>query len=197
MWKSKRELIDGNRIHKISIFTGDKQITYSEVIELWQHDSSFRMFFISLLADAPMSAYFWETPPVKEASVDREFEFVLVDSPKLADIDPDPSDFQQYFESATKEVVTFPNLGNNALLVVPCPIANIVAHTHLASFVRFAPESQKHSLWQTVGRSLERKLNEKQPIWVSTSGLGVHWLHVRLDSSPKYYTYKPYKQTIN
>ena len=48
MWKSKRELIDGNRIHKISIFTGDKQITYSQVIELWQHDSSFRLFFISL-----------------------------------------------------------------------------------------------------------------------------------------------------
>lgn len=195
MWKSKRELIDGDCIHKISIFTGDKQITYSEVIELWQQDNKFRWFFISLLADAPMSAYFWETPPVSRSSADREFEFVLVDSPKLADIDPDPSDFQQYFESATKEVVTFPNLGNDALLVVPCPIANTVARTHLASFVRFAPESQQHLLWQTVGRLLAQKLNEQgQPIWVSTSGLGVHWLHVRLDSDPKYYTYKPYNE---
>ena len=198
MWKSKRELIDADCIHKISIFTGDKQITYSEVIELWQQNNKFRGFFISLLADAPMSAYFWETPPVNRSSADREFEFVLVDSPKLADIDPDPSDFQQQFKSATKEVVTFPNLGNDALLVVPCPIANTVARTHLASFVRFAPESQKHLLWQTVGRLLAQKLNEQeQPIWVSTSGLGVHWLHVRLDSGPKYYTYKPYKQTIN
>lgn len=198
MWKSKRELIDGDCIQKISIFTGDKQITYSEVIELWQQDNKFRGFFISLLADAPMSAYFWETPPVSRSSADREFEFVLVNSPKLADIDPDPSDFQQYFESAIKEVVTFPNLGNDALLVVPCPIANTVARTHLASFVRFAPESQQHLLWQTVGRLLAQKLNEQgQPIWVSTSGLGVHWLHVRLDSDPKYYTYKPYKQIIN
>jgi len=29
--------------------------------------------------------------------------------------------------------------------------------------------------------------------WLSTSGLGVGWLHVRLDSRPKYYTYEPYK----
>mmetsp|Transcript_9405 Transcript_9405/g.21189 ORF Transcript_9405/g.21189 Transcript_9405/m.21189 type:complete len:541 (+) Transcript_9405:444-2066(+) len=27
------------------------------------------------------------------------------------------------------------------------------------------------------------------PVWLSTSGMGVPWLHVRLDSSPKYYTY--------
>ena len=192
MWKSKRELIDDQHIHKISIFTGDKQITYSEVIELWQQDKSFREFFISLLADTPMPAYFWETPPVKEATVNKEFEFVLIDSPKLADIEPDPSDFQQYFESANREVVTFPNLGNDALLIVPCPITDILASTHLAAFVRDAPESQQHLLWQTLGRSLQQKLN-KQPIWVSTSGLGVHWLHVRLDSCPKYYCFEPYK----
>ena len=192
MWKSQRELINNDRIHQISIFESNKQITYLEVIELWQQDKSFRTFFISLLADTPMPAYFWETPPVTEATVDRAFEFVLIDSPKLADIEPDPSDFKHYFESATEEVVTFSNLGNDALLVVPCPISKIPASTHLANFVREAPESQQHLLWKTVGQSLQQRLNQ-QPIWVSTSGLGVHWLHVRLDSRPKYYCYKPYK----
>ncbi|HEY9770926.1 MAG TPA: hypothetical protein V6C71_20940 [Coleofasciculaceae cyanobacterium] len=196
MWKPKRELINDDRIHKISIFTGDKQITYSEVIELWQRDNNFRDFFISLLADTPMTAYFWETPPVTKSTVEREFEFVLIDSPKLADLEPDPSDFRQHFESATSEVITFPNLGNDALLVVPCPITDIPESTHLANFVRNAPESQQHLLWQTVGRELQQRLNE-QPIWVSTSGLGVHWLHVRLDSQPKYYCFEPYKQRSN
>ena len=193
MWKFRREIINSDRIQKISILKSDKQVTYSEVVELWQHDNSFRTFFISLLADAPMEAYFWETSPISRSTAEREFEFVLVDSPQLADIDPDPADFNQYFKSATESVVTFPNLGKDALLVVPCPIANTVSRTHLASFVRFAPEFQQHLLWQTVGRSLQQRLNE-QPIWVSTSGLGVHWLHVRLDSIPKYYAYKPYKQ---
>ena len=192
MWKSQRELIDGDRIHQISIFDNDKQITYSEVIELWQQDE-FRDFFISLLADTPMPAYFWETPPVTESTVDRKFEFVLIDSPKLADVEPDPSDFQQYFDDSNREVVTFPNLSNDALLIVPCPITDILASTHLADFVRQAPTSQQHLLWETVGRSLQNKLNE-QPIWLSTSGLDVSWLHVRLDSQPKHYCFEPYKQ---
>ena len=192
MWQSKRELIDGDRIHKISIFTDDEQLTYSEVIELWQQDKSFREFFISLLADAPLEAYFWETPPITRSTKNREFEFVLVDSPKLADLEPDPSDFKRHFESATEEVVIFANLGNDALLIVPCPITDIPESTHLADFVREAPTSQQHLLWQTVGRELQHRLDE-QPIWVSTSGVGVYWLHVRLDSRPKYYCFEPYK----
>jgi hypothetical protein len=31
------------------------------------------------------------------------------------------------------------------------------------------------------------------PVWVSTAGMGVSWLHVRLDNRPKYYGYKPYR----
>ena len=33
------------------------------------------------------------------------------------------------------------------------------------------------------------------PLWVSTSGAGVYWLHLRLDSFPKYYTHAPYRNT--
>jgi hypothetical protein len=29
-------------------------------------------------------------------------------------------------------------------------------------------------------------------MWLSTSGLGVAWLHIRLDSTPKYYQHQPY-----
>ena len=192
MWQSQRELIDGDRIHQISIFGNDKQLTYSEVIELWQQDRSFREFFIALLADTSISAYFWETPPINRSTVERKFEFVLINSPELADVEPDHTDFNKYFESATEEVITFPNLGKDALLVVPCPITDIPESTHLADFVREAPTSQQHLLWQTVGRSLQQRLNE-QPIWVSTSGLDVSWLHVRLDSQPKHYCFEPYR----
>ena len=196
MWTFNRELIDSDRIHRISIFSKDKQVTYLEVIELWQQDNSFREFFISLLIDTPMTANFWETPPVTKSTVEREFEFVLVNSPQLSSVRPDPSDFRQHFKSASEEIVTFPNLGNDALLVVPCPITRRSAYPHLASFVREAPKSQQHLLWQTVGHELQKRLNQ-QPIWVSTSGLGVYWLHVRLDSIPKYYCFQPYKQRLN
>ena len=192
MWQIQREFIEGDRIQRTIILNNDKRVTYQEVIELWQNDRNFREFFISALADTPMKAYFWETPPISKSTVNRKFEFVAIDSPKLADIKPDTSDFQEYFASATEEVITFPNLSNDALLVVPCPVAKIPACTHIASFVRNAANSQQHSLWQTLGRAIAQKLDE-QPIWVSTSGLDVNWLHVRLDSRPKHYAFEPYK----
>jgi hypothetical protein len=33
-------------------------------------------------------------------------------------------------------VVSFPNLGNDAVLIVPCPIGPSAAYRHLASFLR-------------------------------------------------------------
>jgi hypothetical protein len=43
-----------------------------------------------------------------------------------------------------------------------------------------------------VGDAVARRLSSA-PLWLSTSGLGVAWLHVRLDERPKYYTHAPYR----
>lgn len=192
MWEPQIESLNSGCIQKISIVSQTRRVTYSEVIQLWQQDENFRSLFISLLASAPFSAYFWETPPITHSTVNQEFEFVLVDSPQLAKVEPELSSFKEYFESTSEDVITFPNLNQDALLVVPCPIAESSAYPHLAAFVREAPKSQQHALWQTVGSVLEQNLNDRST-WVSTSGLGVYWLHVRLDSYPKYYSFNSYK----
>jgi hypothetical protein len=90
-------------------------------------------------------------------------------------------------------VVEFPNLGNDALMVVPCPLAPPSAYAHIGAFVRQAPEAQRHALWKLVGAAMERRLGGK-PVWLSTAGAGVSWLHVRLDDRPKYYGYGPYRE---
>ena len=194
MWKSSVEIIQPQHTQKISIYYQNQRLTYSEVIELWQENNSFNSFFSSLLAEAPFLAYFWETPPITISDIHQTFEFVLVNSPQLARVYPNPSSFQQYFQSVSvgEEVITFPNLRQDALLVVPCPVAEKSAYPHLASFVREAPESQQQKLWQCLGKTIQQNI-DRQPMWISTSGLGVYWLHVRLDSYPKYYTYTPYK----
>lgn len=194
MWKSRIELLNADRIQKVSILSRANLILYSEVIQLWQHSEAFRAFFISLLADAPFSAFFWETPALTKATVNQVFEFVLVDSPQLAFVRADSSAFADRFSAAgeNESIVTFPNLRKDALLVVPRPQASTSTYRHIAAFVREAPEPQKHALWQSVGLALEQRLDE-HPLWLSTSGLGVYWLHVRLDSRPKYYSYDPYR----
>jgi len=190
MWTYKCESTNSDNIHKISIFSKNSHVTYAEIIKLWQKDNGFRTFFNSLLADSPFEAYFWETPPITKSTVNQQFEFILIDSKQLTKVHANANSFKQYFNS--REIVTFANLGNDALLVVPCPTADVSTYPHLASFVRHAPKSQQHLLWQTVGKKVEQSI-DLQPLWVSTAGLGVHWLHVRLDSYPKYYKFKPYR----
>lgn len=195
MWRSDAEVLEGGRTRKISLLSDGKTLCYGDVLDLWQSEQGFRSFFISLLADAPFAAYFWETPPVTETSLEQAFEFVLVDGPQLVGLSSDQSAFREHFTSADvgEEIVTFANLGKDAVLIAPRPRVSLFAYPHIAVFAREAPEAQNHALWERVGAVLEQRLCQ-HPIWLSTAGLGVPWLHVRLDSRPKYYNFQPYRE---
>jgi hypothetical protein len=193
MWTPRTEPLAGGRLLKVAIDLDSSPVSFAEVLRRWQQDADFRSVFLAVLADAPFSAFRWETPPLTTATADRPFEFVLLDSPELA-TDPDPDAFAEHFLGATAGgVVAFPNLGNDAILVVPCPNGPLSAYGHLGAFVRQAPEPQKHALWAVVGAAMQRRLGD-QPVWLSTAGAGVSWLHVRLDDRPKYYGYRPYRE---
>ena len=197
MWTSLTESLDAGRTLKYSVCRNDEPLSYADVVALWQSDESFRTFFIELLADAPFAAYFWETPAVTDTSIDQPFQFVLLDSPDLSGVSADPAAFSDYFDApcARNGVVSFPNFGKDALLLAPCPGEPQSAHAHLAVFVRRAPRARIHALWREVGRLLEQHIHQR-PIWLSTAGLGVYWLHVRLDTQPKYYSFQPYRKVV-
>ena len=89
-------------------------------------------------------------------------------------------------------MISFPNLGGDAQLVVPTPLNDPSHYAHLASFVRNAPADQVRNFWKTTAIVYEQEIGEKT-VWLSTAGLGVSWLHVRIDSRPKYYRFQDYK----
>jgi hypothetical protein len=192
MWTVEREVLGAGRVHRIALRRGGVAATYAEVIAWWRESPPIRGFFTALLADAPYPAYFFETPPVTVAGAGRAFEFVLADSPALAALAPAPAAFADRFAPG-QTVAAFANLSGDATLVAPAPQGPLDAYAHLAAFARRAPAPQHHALWQAVGDAVAQRLSAA-PLWLSTSGLGVPWLHVRLDTRPKYYTYGPYRR---
>src|SRR5258708_2583711 len=96
MWTARSEALSAGRGLRFAVERDTRPATVADALEGWQHDAEFRSLFNSLLAEAPYTAFRWETPPVTAASLAQAFEFVLLDSPGLASR-PDPEAFAQHF----------------------------------------------------------------------------------------------------
>ncbi|MCT4630980.1 hypothetical protein [Winogradskyella sp.] len=147
--------------------------------------------FNQTLVNSSFAAFFWEVKPVNKSLLNQPFEFVIVSSKFLESITANNKPFLKYFKEGGS-VVSFPNLRSDAELIVPKPISTQTEYTHIATFVRTAAHNQILDFWKKVVYVYSAKINEDLK-WLSTSGLGVHWLHVRIDSRPKYYQYSDYK----
>ncbi len=170
---------------------GGRAIDHGTFLCCLRDDASAREAFRAQLASAPFDAVFWETPPIHRSTLSAPFEYALIDAPALVQMAPDPDSFAEHFSDA-EGVVDFGNLGGDAHLIAPSPRAALSHYVHLTAFVRGAPRQQVHDVFRRVGqRLLDRDLDE--PVWLSSSGLGVGWLHLRLDRRPKYYSHAPYR----
>ena len=175
---------------------------------------------------ATYDAYFFETKGTSyDNASHKQFEFVLVNSDSLSNFcisnGPEPETFGDYLNcspslsSSSLSTATprgketccsFANLGHTATLISPKNLGN---YSHIGLFMRNAPIYETQQLWKKITTEyLDAlfKLKEKQgnkkssssssSLWLSTSGLGVSWLHFRIDHRPKYYTYVPFAQEI-
>ena len=173
-------------------------LTFANVVELWSSPQTagreFRDLTSQTLRESSFAAFKWETPVVDTDRFHREFEFVILNSPSL-DRRQDPSPFAAQFDlvSPGDLTVTFSNIGKDAVLVVPTPSAKTsVNYCHLGSFVRTAEPDQTAELWRGIGLAMLKRVSDI-PVWLSTAGGGVAWLHVRLDDRPKYYGHAAYR----
>lgn len=192
-WRIRKSTLarDTERWHLLG--DAGQEISFRQAFLQWREDESFRAFWSASLREVPFDAYCWECPPITAQNAQRAFECVFVSSPLLTGMPADSSPFAGYFRP-DRSVVTFDSLGKDALLVAPCPGKQGENFAHLACFVATASDEQKSALWKGVGKALEKRIGASAT-WLSTAGLGVSWLHVRLDMRPKYYRHTPYRET--
>ena len=191
---------ESSLVNKYKLLQNGKQVNYKETMILLEKNVSFRTQLIDTLKEAMKNneAYFFETPPVNLEQYDQvNFEFVLVKSERLSKVKVDAITFADRFKPSS--IVTFGNIAKDAMLVVPCPIKtnddDMSQYAHLAAFINRGDSEQVQEFWRIVGKEMNErvKIQGQKYTWLSTSGLGVFWLHMRLDSIPKYYTYAPYR----
>ena len=190
MWQARVQVVPSGQ--RFRILDEGEPLSFRGLFSQLESGQAFARWYTATLRDCSFEAYFWEHPPLTNDTIDNTAEFVLMESSSLAGLHANPRAFESRFTAhGDEEVLTFPNLGGDALLVVPRPVGAVDAYAHLAAFVRSAPLAQVCAVWAAAARLVRENMSHT-PRWLSTAGLGVPWLHLRLDSHPKYYTFRPY-----
>src|SRR3569833_2206601 len=103
-----------------------RSASFGEVLCGWRDDREFREAWCGWLADVPIDAYCWELPPLTQSALSRPFECIFVASPALSVPRGDAAAFDEHFATTDggSSAIIFNNLGGDALLVAPRPLAD-------------------------------------------------------------------------
>lgn len=120
-------------------------LTWFQVLDLWgSEDPAFHRSFTHELASCPFQDFFWECPPVSSQTVNGPFEFVLTNAQgRLCNTKACAHDFEEHFGRSRRQqksvVVSFLNLGGDALLVVPTPMSSRGVSKNLCVYDQLLP----------------------------------------------------------
>jgi hypothetical protein len=181
--------------------TPSQQLRWSEVLQNWK-TTSFTNFFTHVIVSEAFEDFFFEAPPVAKGRLEEPFECVLMDAGGVLERrQASSASFAKHLSqhAGSMKVTEFESLGGDAVLVVPCqaPSVGKDVYNHLGSFLRLGPQEQVQNFWYLASDAITRKtdnLGTGTPLWISTDGRGVPWLHLRLDEAPKYFKHSEYKR---
>jgi hypothetical protein len=149
--------------------------------------------------------YFLNFTPFQQEFLQRPFTaliLVLTRNQGLSNL-KSAADFSRYREyqsqcNSKEKVITFRSKKESqTLLVVPCPLLKDAKDRYrsIQSFSKHAPLSQQQQLYSEIQRQIRLHFEvvasagtPNVPMFVTTHGLDVPWLHVRLETPlPKHY----------
>ena len=194
-WSTEIAIVSGGVVRLTFLDTSQHKLSFDEFFQLLSSNESFCHFFNHALANIPFNGFYWELPAITASHLADDFECVVIGSDAFSHMEADWSPFSEHFKRLNgnnDHCVTFANLSGDAYLISPTPHLSSTPFPHLAYFVRNASTDYVIAVWRGLAKEVSRRAGEI-PLWISTSGLGVHWLHIRLDRSPKYYQFAPYR----
>ena len=180
---------------KYRLATGSRELSFGEVLRYWRHPD-FVVTYRDLLLALQLAEFFWEHPRITRAERFEPYEVAIVPSSSLDRLTANPAPFGGKI-NPNRATNVFLNLSGSALLVVPSPERRDGAELDFSTLRRFLTHAGKPRLtnfFRTLAETWEQQLTDDTPHkFLSTHGLGVSWLHVRLDERPKYYRTREYR----
>jgi len=184
-------------------------VTFDDFLEKIVIDDEFRDDFLGILKNGTdFNEYRIEFPATSRQTYGKTanpFEFILMkyDASHQNNQQPTkPSDCNN--EKIEDFNVRINDEQFDSTLVFPCPQSlNDTKYAQLATFVRNSPEEAISVFEEAADQLLENLQNEtmSEAKWylssAVTSGDKIkNWIHFRVDPSPKFYQYKPYKTLV-
>jgi hypothetical protein len=183
----KQDLTGQDGYHLVFYRSG--QILSNEEFVTFLRDERFVYCLRQAMLGNDFIALRWESAAITSQVLSDAYQCVVLNDPSI-ERPANPGPFAQYLHAASRACVIHSN-GKDAKLLIPCEGAAGQQYCHLRAFLQQAPDTQVNDLFQLLGRVLRCSITE-QPIWLNTAGGGVAWLHIRVDSRPKYYQYLAY-----
>jgi hypothetical protein len=135
--------------------------------------------------------FFYETS-VCDKKMENEYNEIFIENNNLEKLEEDFSPFKEYIiKSKNKYALSFNNLSNDTILIIPIP-KNNKNFTTIKDFIYNASKTQQIFFWKKVSNEIKKLLKKYDKIYVSAHGLGVSYFHLRLDTIPKYYITKEF-----
>jgi len=190
--------------HWIREEESDSIITFNIFLENIESDEDFLKDFISILKNGTdFDEYNFECPPTSRKTYEdnsNPFEFILMKSegPKNDEVPTKPAECKNEI-GVLKERIQ--GQEENSTLVFPCPettLASATKYAHLSAFVQGDQEKAMEVFQETTDelyKNIDRGDTAKW--YLSSRSFSsdkiTNWVHLRIDPSPKYYQYNPYK----
>lgn len=188
-----------NTVTELTFCIHGSPITFSKFFKLMTVENYKNIVcekLYNFIFDLKTNGIFFECIPVSFKTLKTTFRFVIITTNLFKNIQPNSQPFQSYFNGKSL-TTSFLGKSGDVLLVVPQPMNNVseITYTHLYNFIKYgSPEYFKNVFAECIKLLCETmQENKNTKYWLSTSGLGVSWLHFRIDTIPKYYNYEEYK----
>lgn len=172
-------------------------VSFIDFFNLLTTDEHFRDLICDIFKNCKYNNVYWEFPGLNKNNANSKAEFVLINTGQFSK--SDHSAFSEYFPPTVQtKVISFKNLSKDCDLITVTPTSNnknfYNSCSDIMTFFKssYVPKELHHQLLINIGTQMSNYLKGTQKKYLSTSGRGVPWLHVRICNTHKYYNHIEY-----